>query len=694
MLRMPESRTFFFSRPRYKKDLYGPIPFDLKAQDSRPGPTVPWLFAAVMVLLAFGQGGIARISESHDVRFERLGPFGGEVRSILIAPDEPRIVFLGTSDGQIFKSTDGGKRWEQLFPGLNRRHFAVDTLVAHPTERGHIYAGGWDLRSDGGGLFESLDFGHSWRLMALPQTSSAVRDLAISAANPQKMIAGTLDAGLVSDDGGVSWRKVNSVPGGFNKIESVAIDPKEPEKIYLGTWRLSYRSTDFGRSWTKSENGMLLDSDVFSIAVNPENPSIIYASACSGVYRSTNRGQSWIRLRLLSERFTVRSQVVYLDPKSPSRVYVGSTEGLFVSENDGQSWRRITNSEITVNSIQVDPKNRRRLLIGTESQGVMRSEDGGATWKESNDGFIHRQVSRILLDPLKPNRFVTGILSEGARGGYYLFDGEGGGWTSMTAGLHNDTDILSFLTLPGGKGRLAGTGRGVYLQSTSGALWVKLPGPIAKLRVSDLVFDHANSLIFAATEEGVYRSRLSPLSFQSPVTCRLRPQVQSIVLHARGESFVYAVSNMGVIRSRNQGATWEVASSGLPSRCRVQCLAMDPSDRGHLLVGTTIGLFESSDAGESWLPVPDPIPGIDVVSVIFLQPGGLAILAADNNAGGVHLSQDGGKSWIKLYSSRFGSPVRYLTQDPTLHSRIYLGTGSEGVYTLTLPNSIPASASN
>jgi photosystem II stability/assembly factor-like uncharacterized protein len=674
-----------FSGTHDSAEFFVPVYFEVKLRYFLFCTAIALLLLPALLPLA-ARSSHAGVWESPPARFERLGPFGGEVRSVLIDPHDPRLVLLGTSDGQLFKSLDGGLVWEQIFPGLNRRHFAVDTLVAHPTEPGHMYAGGWDLKSDGGGLFESRDHGRTWTMVTLPQSPAAVRDFAISAIKPERMIVGTLDAALVSSDGGMSWRKVSSVPGGFHQIESVAIDPEDPGKVYIGTWRLSYRSFDFGRSWTRSENGMLFDSDVFSIAMNPSEHGVMYASACSGVYRSANRGLNWTRLRLLPDRFTVRSQVVYLDPTDPTRVYVGSTEGLFLSENDGQSWKRLTSSEITVNAIQVDPKDRRKILIGTESSGIMRSADGGTNWKESNQGFIHRQISRILSDPGRPNQMITGLLSEGARGGYYLYDVESRDWSSMTAGLQTDTDILSLLILPVGKGRIAGTGRGAFWQSGEGKAWTRLSGPITKARVSDLVSDSTNGWVYAATEEGVFRSRLFPLTFQSPVTCQLRPRVQSILVGPPGSTYMYAVSSMGIIRSRNQAANWEVASSGLPFRARIQSLAMNPSDRGHLLAGTTLGIFESRNAGDSWNPLPDPSPGIDIASVIFLQPDGNFILAADNNAGGVHISSDGGNSWTRLHSSGFDSAIRFLAQDPVDHSRVYMGTGSEGVYRLILPD--------
>ena len=40
--------------------------------------------------------------------FERIGPYGGDVRSLMMDSQKPSIVYSGTSSGKIFKSSDGG----------------------------------------------------------------------------------------------------------------------------------------------------------------------------------------------------------------------------------------------------------------------------------------------------------------------------------------------------------------------------------------------------------------------------------------------------------------------------------------------------------------------------------------------------------------------------------------------------------
>ena len=620
-------------------------------------------------------------------QFERLGPFGGDVRSLLVNPHNPLIVYLGTSDGQIYKSTDAGASWNILSPGIGQRKFVVDTLVPHPSDPDWLYAGAWDLRSGGGGLFESRDAGLTWNRLALPPQSSSVRDLAICRTKPAYMVVGTLDGVYVTDNTGKTWRRVGRDVPGLRNVKSVAIHPSDPKFLFGGTYRLPYRSTDFGKTWTRMERGMYFDSDVFSITMDVNKPEVLFAGACSGIYRSINRGETWTRLRVVTGRFTVRTHVVYIDPTNSQWVYAGTTEGLFLSRDLGQTWRRLTSKVLTVNAIQVDPRNNRKIAIATDDQGVLRSEDMGETWKESNLGFVHRQISRIMPDPETEGQFLTGILSDGSNGGFFALN-KNGQWFPLTSQIATGgLEVMSFLTLPGDRGRLAGTARGLHWEKPGSKLWTKVEGDIARAAINDLVLDPEKKWIYAATNDGVYRADIQTVEFKRPPALRFKPNVLTLTVAPGTPHRIYAGTSFGVMRSPDQGISWDIVSNGLPYRSNVECVAVSPADRQHILAGTVAGLFETHDEGLTWRKVRDGRLSVEVPSVIFLDSTGKRIMAADRTFGGVFLSEDGGVRWEKVVAAEFGSPVRSLTRDPAQPQDFYLGTQSEGVYRLRLPNS-------
>jgi photosystem II stability/assembly factor-like uncharacterized protein len=636
---------------------------------------------AVLALAACLSWTFVWAAEAH---FERLGPPGGSARSLLISTKNSKIVYSGTSDGQLFKSQDTGLSWNLLHPGIQRRQLVIDTMVEDPADPDHLFVGGWDLRSSGGGLFETRDTGQSWIQVKLPKENVAVRGMAISKKDPSHMIAGTGSGIYVSADGGKSWQTKGAGHEAFLQTESVAIDPEDPRFLFAGTWHLGFRSGDFGKTWIQNDKGMIFDSDVFSIVIDPRNPQNIFASACTGLYRSVDHGVSWTRLKVLPKSYLVRALVVHIDPTDSARIYGGTTEGLFASRDSGRTWNRITPADWVVQTIQVSPVDGRVILIGTEVHGILRSEDGGRNWKESNTGFMNRAITRIVPDSSVPGRFLVGEFSEGRIGGLYVFDSLRNGWVRPGAKETPGEGLLSLLALPGNRGRLAGTAHGVFLQRPGATEWKGLAGAIQKLTIYELAYDREKSWIFAGTNDGVYRARPDDLNFQKPPNFRVIPRVHALLVSHSVPGRIFAGTHMGILRSDDSGDTWNFSANGIPDSTITQCLVFSPSSENRIFAGTTAGLYESKNGGRSWAPIPDGRLGVDVPSVIFLDAEGARLLVADNTLGGVLFSGDGGAHWEKIAQPEYGAPIRSLVQDPSHPSVVYLGTGTEGVYRLTL----------
>ena len=636
----------------------------------------------LLALLVFGAAAVQPTEGASSQHFERLGPFGGDVRSLLIDISAPATVYLGTSNGEIHKSLDSGKTWRVLTPGIEQPFYVIDTLVQHPRNPEHIYAGAWDANSDGGGLFESRDAGATWSRINLPYESLAVRDIAFCLNDPSHMLVAATGGAFLSKDGGAEWSRVGGDT--LTKAHSAAIDPVNPNILYVGTWRLVYVSRDMGKSWTRIEDkGMVLDSDIFSIVINPNNPSTVFASACSGVYRSDDGVRSWTRLRVRPDQWTVRAQILHLDPTNFRKIYTGTTEGLYVSENEGRAWTLLTPKDITVNAVQVDPSNNRRILIGTEFQGVLRSEDGGKTWQSSNNGFIHKQISWIQFDQDEKGRFLAGLHS--GEGGWYSRNRSAGGDTWRREQIEPGMRVLSFLMLPGGAGRLAGTPQGIYHRRNAASPWRKLAGAIGMRTIYSLEIDHGNKFVYAGTDQGIYRAPVDTLDFRIPPNNRYSPMVWRIIAPAPTPETVFAATSLGILRSQDRGATWRVTSAyGLPDRVRINSIVVSPSDRDRFFAGTSAGLFESTDGGAFWEPAGGRYMKTGIADILFLDGEGKRILAADQTAGGLFLSEDGGTVWERIFDPEFASPVNCLTRDPDNPSIIYIGTRYEGVYRLTL----------
>ena len=111
------------------------------------------------------------------------------------------------------------------------------------------------------------------------------------------------------------------------------------------------------------------------------------------------------------------------DPNSPGTVYAGTTEGLWKTTDGGKTWKHATNSEIVVNDVLIDPRNSNRVLLATDSSGVLASDNGAQTFTASNHGYTHRYVSSILADQNDPNAILVGVVNDREWGGVFSPDG-------------------------------------------------------------------------------------------------------------------------------------------------------------------------------------------------------------------------------------------------------------------------------
>jgi len=129
------------------------------------------------------------------------------------------------------------------YPGPCASSYVIDTLVQHPTEPDHVYAGAW-ICIRGGGLFESVDAGRVWKGSCCRnpfQLFAIVYMQERSFTNDRRDACGA----FVSTDG--------DVPG--ETLEETNCKRRSPlpsirglPNLYVGTWRLSYRSNDFGKA--------------------------------------------------------------------------------------------------------------------------------------------------------------------------------------------------------------------------------------------------------------------------------------------------------------------------------------------------------------------------------------------------------------------------------------------------------------
>ena len=134
-----------------------------------------------------------------------VGAPGGNVRALAFDPRDPQRVYLGTTDGILYRSDNGGLLWRRLGPGFPLSGCSLDEIVVDP--RGVVFVGYREVHGSGGGVARSTDGGQT--LVVLKDVEGqSVRALAVAPSDPQVIAAGTLTGVFVSSDGGQRWARI------------------------------------------------------------------------------------------------------------------------------------------------------------------------------------------------------------------------------------------------------------------------------------------------------------------------------------------------------------------------------------------------------------------------------------------------------------------------------------------------------
>jgi photosystem II stability/assembly factor-like uncharacterized protein len=629
-----------------------------------------------------------------------LGPDGGDARSLAYDAHNPDHILLGTSTGQMFASNDAGRTWSRL--ARLGDDYVLDHIAVDPQDSNRIYVSAWSVSSQQvGEIFRTRDGGRNWENLPAMHGNS-IRALAMYKGNSKVLVAGALNGVYRTKDGGDTWERLSPTNSSdIKNIESIAVDPKDPNTVYAGTWHLAWKTSDGGANWQHINKGMIDDSDVFSVIVDHDNPSIVFASACSGIYKSETAGNLFAKIQGIP--FSARrTRVLKQDPTNENIVYAGTTEGLWKTTDLGKVWKRVSNPEVVVNDVMIDPRDSNRVLLATDRSGVMASTDGASNWTTSNHGYAHRYVSAILADNKDANTLYVGVVNDREYGGVFYSHDAGQHWLQKAAGL-GGKDVFALKQAPSGT-LVAGTNHGMFSLEHNASEWHPMNVVVVEhtlktvgkgkgsrktatkttfeksqleSRVNDLELGSGRWL--AATTTGIYSSADQGKTWKGG---RLLGQQDFVSVRAEG-STVVAATHSSVLVSNDSGATWKQA--GLPSYVVSIRSAAVASDR-QIVIASREGAFRSGDGGATWEHVVNGLPGKDITSVSF-DSTHKRMLATSDATGVIFESRDGGRSWQRGPDSGF--PLRRVS---VIGGRFVGATPFDGVVLQPENESISAAA--
>jgi photosystem II stability/assembly factor-like uncharacterized protein len=415
-----------------------------------------YAIAVVLSVLACVSYGNPSIDLFKNLRWRNIGPanMGGRITDIEGVPGNPRVVYVGTASGGVFKTTDMGIRWTPLFD--EQETLSIGDIALDPQNPDIVWVGTGEGNprnsvSPGAGIYKSVDGGKTWQFMGLRETRHITRIIVHPRDSNTVWVAALGHAFgpneergvFMTTDGGKTWQKVLSIDE-YHGAADLDVDPSNPNILYAAMWRFErkpwtftsgsekggvFRSTDGGRTWKKLENGLPKLMGRIGVKVAPSNPNVVYVIAESNegtLFRSDDRGETFERVS--SENAIVSRGFYYtdmrVDPKDENRLYFLATN-FRLSIDGGRTSTPIANRvHSDHHALWIDPQNPDFMWLGNDG-GIAFSMDRGRTWDVVSNLPLG-QFYQIHLSNEAPFYRVAGGLQDNGSWIGYVRTKEGG----------------------------------------------------------------------------------------------------------------------------------------------------------------------------------------------------------------------------------------------------------------------------
>lgn len=318
---------------------------------------------------------------------------------------------------------------------------------------------------------------------------------------------GTVNGVFKSQDSGESWQAASALADGKGSLAGASIvrvrmDVADPETLYLASPTSGvYQSTDAAATWTKILSG----ARMYDLQVNPKNSSEILAGGIEGnkakLFKTEDKGRSWVEVYAEASSDNLVSAIAY-DPVETKNVYIGlSTGEIIMSKNGGVSWDLVDRLSGRILKIFIDPDARQRIYALSFSDGLYRSEDGGANWtlitsKLKGGGqyqhFIALRSPKLLY------------VADGS--GLHKSPDDGATWVNLELPKNEASKTVSAFTVnPQDANELYATVLQTLYKSTDGGVTWQTRTLDIKASVRDFLIDpQQNNIIYLALGEALH----------------------------------------------------------------------------------------------------------------------------------------------------------------------------------------------
>ena len=280
-------------------------------------------------------------------------PKSERIAQIVVSPKNSDTVFASvpgalwsdSPDRGLYRTTDGGKKWELALKGSNLST-GCSAVAIDPNDSNVMFAALWDFRRkgwtfrsggdgpnapSGSGLFRSSDGGNTWNEITAENSKGFPKKpygriaIAIAPSNSKRVYAfveSTDSALFVSDDGGSTWDKRDKSQWMVWRpfyFANLIVDPKNPDRLFKTDGSMIV-SEDAGKSFAAVGGFGGMHGDVHCVWIDPTNPQTVFSGDDGGMWYSYNSGSKWWK----GDNLPVSQFYhVSVDDQDPYRVYGG-----------------------------------------------------------------------------------------------------------------------------------------------------------------------------------------------------------------------------------------------------------------------------------------------------------------------------------------------------------------------------------
>ncbi|MBM3186400.1 MAG: hypothetical protein FJZ67_08860 [Bacteroidetes bacterium] len=639
-----------------------------------------------------------------DLKARHIGPalMSGRVSDVELHPKNSNIVLIGSAGGGVWKSQDGGVRFNSIFDGYCQ---SIGVVTIDPNDPDNTYWVGtgetWTRNSVsmGDGIYKTTDGGKNWTKMGLEKTDR-IASIQIHPKNSNIIYAAALgalwgnsdDRGVYkTEDGGKTWNKilfVNNTTG----CSELVMDPSNPDVLYAAFWEFRrtahsfnsgglnsalYKSTDGGKTWQKLQNGLPKGKlGRIAVTIAPSNPQIVYAvmeaekKEEKGLYRSDDGGANW---KFLNGDFALTVRPFYfsritVDPKNPDIV---TKAGLFgsISRDGGKTFKNLGSMHSDIHDIVFDYSNSSKMFAATDG-GLYRSLDGGSSM-EIIENLPLSQFYHVSLDNRTP---------------FYVY-----------GGLQDNNSWFGPSASPGGvesrDWELVGQGDGfrVYPHPTDpNVVYSEMQGAEAIWR-----FDVAKQQLKVVKPYPVDGDPKLRFNWNAAITTskhqpnRLYAGSQFVhISDDRGDSWKKIspdlTTNDKTKQNQEESGGLSADNSGAENHCTIFTIAESPLTDQVIWVGTDDGNVQmTQDGGKTWTNLTKNIVGLPANTWCYhieasVHGKEIAYAVFDGHAKNdyqpyVYKTIDFGKTWKSIATTEIGSFVRNIQEDYKNQNLLFLG---------------------